>query len=237
MNIKTFKNRKYDADKLEKRAERVEERIEIVEKGNFKRWLHYVKMFENDPNGLRPECFHENGFCTFCGAIRPSGEIGIGCGCEKIVKKFLDGYIHEFVEIPQQYKDDFLVAYQKYAKYARALYLYHNTKNHDMKTLKSFRNQFKKSFAKSLLDNTEARLSKKQLAIIEKDAECRRMEVGYRTYVEVGNDYEKQLENYRKFVFRKFYYEKGYGTFKNKIYNSFEFGLYCRIQVSNAWVN
>lgn len=234
--IEDFKGRKYYTNKVMNYENRVEKKIEAVEKGNDIRWARYYEAFKNDKNGLRPEFFHENGFCTFCGAVRPSGEIGIGCGCEKIVRKFLKGYIHEFVDVPQQYKDDYLNAYSKYVKFARALYLYHNTKNHDMKTVKAFRNQFKKSFTQSMIDNTECRISKKQLEIIEKDSEYKSMEVGYRTYVEVGNNYEEQLEQYRKYVFKKFYYNKGYASFEAKIFNSFEFGLYCRIQVSNAWV-
>lgn len=236
MNIGTFKGRKYDIEKVLKYNKRVDKKIENVEKNNSKRWARYYEMFKNDKNGIQPQYFHEIGFCTFCGAVRPSGEIGIGCGCEQIVKKFLEGYIKEFVEVPQQYKDDYLNAYKKYARFARALYLYHNTKKGDMKTVKAFKNEFKKSFTQSMIDNVECRISRKQLDIIEKDAEYRRMEVGYRTYVEIGNNYEEQLEKYRKYVFRKFYFQKGYGDFKQKIFNSMEFGLYCRIQVTNAWL-
>ena len=87
-----------------------------------------------------------------------------------------------------------------------------------------------------MINNVECRISRKQLDIIEKDAEYKFMKVGYRTYVNIGSDYKEQLEKYHKYVFRKFYFEKGYGAFKEKIFNSMEFGLYCRIQVTNAWL-
>lgn len=239
MNIQEFKGRKYDEDKVNSYYKKVDKKVQAIEKGNEKRWERYVQMFKDSKEGLKPHLFHENGFCTFCGAIRPSGEVGVGPGCADLIHKFLKGYIHEFIDIPQKYKDDYLNAYSKYAKYARALYLYNNTKNHDMKTIKAFKNQFKKSFTQSLLDNKEARLSKKQLEVIEKDAEPYSIDCGgYKSYyVDVKKGYKEQLENYRKYVFYKFYYSQGYDEFKEHVFNSIEFGLYARIMVANAWVD
>ena len=240
MDIQEFKNgKKFDMDKVTAYYNKVDKKIQAIETGNERRWQKYVKMFKDDPKGLQPHMFHENGFCTFCGAIRPSGEIGVGAGCAELIRKFLNGYIFEFVEVPQQFKDDYFNAYRRYAKFARALYLYHNTKNHDMKTVKAFRNDFKKSFTQSLINNKEARLSKKQLEVIEKDAEPHYIDCGsiYRAnLINTKESYNERLENYRKFVFRKFYYERGYNSFREKIFNSIEFGLYARIMVSNAWV-
>lgn len=233
MNIKEFKGKKYDFDKVANYDIRVEKKIEKIEEDNNKRYDRILKAIEN--GYIKDDrFFHENGFCTFCGAVRPSGEIGVGCGCAKIIRQFLHGYIHneQFNTIPTELTEKYFNAYKKYVKYARALYLYHNTKNHDMKTLKAFRNEFKKSFTQSMINNTECRISKKQLEVIERDSE------GFCYGACIENSYHYKLKEYKSYVFCKYYYccENGYNEYVEKVFNSIDFGCYCRIEIAKAWL-
>lgn len=197
----SFKGKQYDPEKVEVYFNKVEEKIAKIEERNAKKLAigGHVKALE--------------GYCTFCGAVRPSGEIGIGGGCEHICEKFKDGYIALFYpEKPEEWQADLFVAYRKYAKYARALFLHYN---------KNARNNFIKSFYASMESNKECKISRKQLEVIEKNAQYK--------------DFYDTLINYRKYVYNKF----GYAN-KNLYYKSLDFdrdfALYCRIQYAKAWM-
>lgn len=215
MNIKDFKGKKYDYEKLENYGEKVEEKIAAIEEKNAKKWekfnARWEKMTEKEKEtATRP---HEDGYCTFCGAVRPSGEIGIGKGCEEICEQFKKGYIDLFCsEKIEEWKNMYFNAYKRYAKYCRALFLHNN---------KKARNDFLKSFFISLENNKEARLSKKQIEIIERNAEYKQ--------------YSQELEKYKKFVFFKFcnYYKM---LFYMDLNSDRDFALYCRIQYAKAWI-
>lgn len=215
MIIKDFKGKKYNQDKLNKFFADVEAKIEKIEADNQKKFDKYKKDFEKmtveQKKNARPP--HLDGYCTFCGAVRPSGEIGIGGGCERITDNFKDGYVDLFYsELKETWHADLFEAYKKYAKFARALFLLNN---------KTSKNDFIKSFYKSMEANKEAKISKKQLEVIEKNANYK--------------EYADKLENYKKYVYLKFGYFNKNIFYTNLDYDK-EFSLYCQIQYAKAWI-
>ena len=168
-------------------------------------------MTEKERQNARPPQL--KGYCTWCGAVRPSGDIGIGGGCEKITDNFKDSFISQFYpEKLQDFKNDYFEAYKKYAKYARALFLHNN---------KKAKNDFLKSFFASLENNKMAKLSKKQISIIEKNADFK--------------GYAEKLTNYKKFVFFKYGFLNK-NLFYSKLDYNKDFWQYCRIQYAKAWI-
>ena len=216
VNIQNFKGREYDKDKLTQWNEKVEAKIEKIEAENFAKIENYSKKYEewkaNGEKGSRPTPPFSKGFCTFCGAVRPSGEIGIGHECAHITNNFKKGYIEQFMpDTVHEWELENFENYKKYAKFARIMFLKNN---------KKAKNEFIKSFYKSLEGNKD-RISSKMLAVIERNAEYK--------------NYFAELKKFKDILTERLNFKK-YLTYMSLDFN-FDFALYCQIQYAKAWTD
>lgn len=152
--IKTLYGFKYDADKLEELYEKIDDAWGNINSVN--------DAYENMHGGA-----DHYTVCNLCGRVIVHKYNGYGSKCYQTIIKMLSKISKLDNELKLKLDNYNLTKWGIYANTIKNIYIDINSK--DDGTPKKFRNEFKKSFFKSVSENQSGHFSRKQIDIMLKD--------------------------------------------------------------------
>lgn len=182
MTTATFLGYRYDEDKLNQYEEKIEERKE--ESYDAIPNMEYIDELEGQ--------YREYSVCACCGKLITRSFFGYGATCAQKMLQSINVVSKISPEFNEVLTDYALRKWSAYSDIVKELYIRANS--NDKGELKKFRNEFKKSFIKSVLENETGRFSRKQVDVMKNDIE-RQIWYDERVIEKIGKDNYDMLGN------------------------------------------